>query len=91
MISGVNYAAQQHAEKKVPSVAKYVHVCACERENKNMSLFYSISLRFGVDRGLLDALEAAYNEVSFLFLETSLEMQMCIVIAFVRVLNSFNS
>ena len=63
MISGVNYAAQQHAEKKVPSVAKYVHVCACERENKNMSLFYSISLRFGVDRGLLDALEAAYNEV----------------------------
>ena len=27
IINGVNYAAQQHAEKKVPSVAKYVCVC----------------------------------------------------------------
>ena len=28
VIAGMNYSAQQHIEKKVPSVAKYV-VCVC--------------------------------------------------------------
>ena len=30
VVAGVNYSAQQHVEKKVPSVAKYVHAYACE-------------------------------------------------------------
>ena len=32
VVSGVNYSAQQHAEQKVPSVAKYVHVCSMKAQ-----------------------------------------------------------
>ena len=59
----MNYSAQQHVERKVPSVAKYVHMYSMNILLQG-HFFFSMSLGGGIDQSLLEALEAAYKDVS---------------------------